>query len=142
MREGSGILPRGRSCPGPPTSATPPSVVRLTARTRPVVPSGWPIETIALRGIPWLPSLSVDSEGRLPIERELRLRLEAFGRDERVELLRILESTEEDVDVSIEAVSARERSGEIAAFLGYLEGDPAARGIVITELRIMTRRDR
>ncbi len=84
----------------------------------------------------------MDSEGRLPIERELRLRLEAFGRDERVELLHILESAEEDVDVSVEAVSAGERSGEMAAFLAYLEGDTAARGIVITELRIMTRQDR
>ena len=49
----------------------------------------------------------MDSEGRLPIERELRLRLEAFGRDERVELLRILESREEDVDVPIETVRRR-----------------------------------
>jgi hypothetical protein len=107
-----------------------------------VVSSGWPIEAIALGRISSLTSRFVDSEGRLPIERELRLRLEAFGRDERVELLRILESTEEDVDLPIETVSTGTHSDEMADFLRYLEQDPAARGIVITELRIMTRQDR
>ena len=81
----------------------------------------------------------VDSEGRLPIEHELRLRLEALGRDERGELLRILEST--DADVPIATVSPATRSDAMAEFLTYLQRDPAARGIVITELRIMTRRD-
>jgi hypothetical protein len=83
----------------------------------------------------------VDSEGRLPIEHELRLRLEALGRDERLELLGILESTEADVDVPIATVSPGTRSDEMAKFLASFERDPAARGIVITELRIMTRQD-
>jgi hypothetical protein len=83
----------------------------------------------------------VDPEGRLPIERELRLRLEALGRDERIELLRILESTEEGVDVPIETVSTGTPSDEMTELLHYLELDAAARGIVITELRIMTRQD-
>jgi hypothetical protein len=83
----------------------------------------------------------VDPEGRLPIEHELRLRLEALDKDERAEMLRILESTEADADVPIETVSPGTRSDEMAEFLTYLERDPAARGIVMTELRIMTRQD-
>ena len=71
------------------------------------------------------------------MERELRLRLEAFDIDDRVELLRILGSMEEVV--SIETVATGTRSDELAEFLTYLERDAAARGIVITELRIMTR---
>jgi hypothetical protein len=107
-----------------------------------VVSSGWPIEAIAFGHIPSIASPFVDSEGRLPFERELRLRLEALGRDERVELLRILESTAQDVDVPTETVTTGTLTDEVAAFLLYLERDPAARGIVITELRIMTRQDR
>ena len=106
-----------------------------------MVSKGWPIEAIALGHIPSVASPFVDSEGRLPIERELRLRLEALGRDERAELLRILESTEEDLDVPIETARSGTRSDEMAELLRYLERDPAARGIVITELRIMTRQD-
>ncbi len=106
-----------------------------------MVSSGWPIEAIALGVIPSLTSPFVDPEGRLPIERELRLRLEALSRDERAELLRILESTEEGVDLPIETVSSDVHSDEMAEFLLYLDRDPAARGIVITELRIMTRQD-
>ncbi len=105
-----------------------------------MVSSRWSVEAIALGRIPSLTFAFVDSEGRLPIERELRLRLEALGRDDRVELLRILESMEEEV-VPIETVSTGTRSDELAEFLTYLERDAAARGIVITELRIMTRQD-
>ena len=83
----------------------------------------------------------MDSEGRLPIERELRLRLEALGRDERAELLGILEATEEGVDAPIQTASTGTRSDEMTELLRYLEQDAAARGIVITELRIMTRQD-
>jgi hypothetical protein len=82
----------------------------------------------------------VDSEGRLPIEHELRLRLEALGRDERVAMLRILESTDADVPIAT-VVSPGTRSDAMAEFLTYLQRDPAARGIVITELRIMNRQD-
>ena len=140
MREGSGILPSGR-LPSAFRIGDPPSVVRLAGRARSLVSSGWPIEAIALGHIPSLASPFVDSEGRLPIERELRLRLEAFGGDERVELLRILESTEEDVYLPIETVSTGTHPDEMTEFLRYLERDPAARGIVITELRIMNRQD-
>lgn len=83
----------------------------------------------------------MDSEGRLPIERELRLRLEALSRDDRGELLRILESAEEDVDAPHGTVATGTRSDDVAEFLTYLERDTTARGIVITELRIMTRQD-
>ena len=48
---------------------------------------------------------------------------------------------EEDVDLPIETVSTGTHSDEMAEFLRYLEQDPAARGIVITELRIMNRQD-
>ena len=48
------------------------------------------------------------------MERELRLRLEALDRDDRVELLRILGSMEEVV--SIETVATGTRSDELAEF--------------------------
>jgi hypothetical protein len=83
----------------------------------------------------------VDSEGRLPIERQLRFRLEALGRDERAELLRILESTEENVGVPIQTASAGTPSDEMTEFVRHLELDAAARGIVITERRFRTRQD-
>ncbi len=82
----------------------------------------------------------MDSEGRLPIERELRLRLGTFDKEERAALLRILES-EASVEDPFGTASTGSRSDEMTGFLQYLERDTAARGIVITELRIMTRQD-
>jgi hypothetical protein len=83
----------------------------------------------------------VDDEGRLPTERALRRRLDAFDPGERVELLRVLELTDEDRAIQIASFFADPRLQTMGELLIDLEADPAARGIVITELRIMNRRD-
>jgi hypothetical protein len=83
----------------------------------------------------------MDDEGRLPIERELRLRLEALGPDARVELLRVLGLSSEERTEHVRMLFANPRSQEIAELLMDIEDDPAARGIVVTELRIMNRQD-
>ena len=83
----------------------------------------------------------MDDEGRLPIERELRRRLEALDPDARAELLRVLELTEEDRAAQIAAFYIDPRMQTMGEFLIDLEADPVARGIVITELRIMNRQN-
>ena len=83
----------------------------------------------------------MDDEGRLPTERELRRRLDAFDPDARAELLRVLELADEDRATQIATFFADPRLQTIGEFLIDLEADPVARGIVITELRIMNRQD-
>jgi hypothetical protein len=85
--------------------------------------------------IPWT------TRGRLPIERELRLRLEALGPDAQAELLRILGLTSEERAEEIGTLYADVRLQTTAELLMDLEDDPAARAIVTTELRIMNRQD-
>ena len=83
----------------------------------------------------------MEDEGRLPIERELRMRLEALGPDARVELLRVLDLSPEERAEQIRRLYADPRSQPTAEILLDVEDDLAARGIVITELRIMNRQD-
>jgi hypothetical protein len=83
----------------------------------------------------------MDDEGRLPIEQELRRRLDDLGPDARVELLRILDLTEVDRAAQIGRSYANVRLQTMAELLMDIEDDPAARAIVMTELRIMNRQD-
>jgi hypothetical protein len=83
----------------------------------------------------------VDPEGRLPIDRELRRRLEALGPDAWVELLRILELTEEDRAGRIALLYADPRLQAVAELLMGLEDGPAAREIVMAEFRTMNQQD-
>lgn len=83
----------------------------------------------------------MDSEGRLPIERELRRLLEALGPDAWVELLRILELTEEDRASRIALLYADPRLHTVAELLMDLEDDSAARGIVMAEFRSVNQQD-
>jgi hypothetical protein len=83
----------------------------------------------------------MDDEGRLPIEHELRLRLEAFDPDARLEMLRVLELPSMERAEMVRTLYANVRMQPSAEFLMDVEDDPVARGIVVTELRIMTRQD-
>ena len=83
----------------------------------------------------------MDAEGRLPQEHELRRRLDALDPDARVELLRVLELTNRERADQIARFFADPRLQTMGVLLIDLEEDPAARAIVITELRIMTRQD-
>jgi hypothetical protein len=83
----------------------------------------------------------MDAEGRLPLERELRRRLDALDPDARVELLRVLELTNTERADQIARFFADPRLQIMGVLLIDLEGDPAARAFVTTELRIMTRQD-
>jgi hypothetical protein len=81
----------------------------------------------------------MDDEGGLPIDRDLRLRLEALGHAARLELLRVLGLTDEERATQIGTFYADPRLQAMAELLMDVEDDPAAREIVITELRIMDR---
>jgi hypothetical protein len=81
----------------------------------------------------------MDEEGRLPIEPELRHRLDDLGPASREELLRVLIMPDEERALRIGKLYANPRSRTMAELLIDLEDDPAARGVVITELRIMNR---
>jgi hypothetical protein len=84
----------------------------------------------------------MDSEGRLPVERDLRRRgLEAFDPKARAELLRVLELRDKDRGVQISRCFSDPRLQTMGEFLIDLEADPAARAIVAAELRIMNRQD-
>jgi hypothetical protein len=83
----------------------------------------------------------MDDEGRLPIERELRLRLEALDPDARAELLRVLDLTSEERAEEIGKLYANVRLQTTAELLMDVEDDPAARAIVMAELRTMGRQD-
>lgn len=83
----------------------------------------------------------MDDEGRLPIEQELRRRLDDLGPVARVELLRILDLTDVDRAAQIGRSYANVRLQTMAELLMDIEDDPAARAIVMTELRIMNRQD-
>jgi hypothetical protein len=83
----------------------------------------------------------MDDEGRLPIVRELRLRLEALGPDARAELLRVLDLTSEERAEEIGRLYANVRLQTTAELLMDLEDDPAARAVAMAELRIMNRQD-
>jgi hypothetical protein len=83
----------------------------------------------------------MDEEGQLPIERELRYRPDDLGPAPRAELLRVLTMTNEERALRIGKLYANPRSRTMAELLVDLEDDPAARGIVIAELRTMRRQD-
>jgi hypothetical protein len=83
----------------------------------------------------------LDSEGHLPIERELRLRLDALGDGARAELLRVLDLPDEERAQVIKTLYDDPRLQPMAELLMDLEIDPAGRAKVIVELRIMGRRD-
>jgi hypothetical protein len=83
----------------------------------------------------------MDDEGRLPIEHELRVRLEALDPDARLEMLRVLELPSMERAEMIRRLFANVRLQTSAELLMDVEDDPVARGIVVTELRIMTGQD-
>jgi hypothetical protein len=80
-------------------------------------------------------------EERLPIERDLRLHLHALGPTARTELLRVLTMSRGKRARRIGAlyqVPMLQRSAEL---LMDIEDDPAARAVVLAELRVMERED-
>ena len=70
----------------------------------------------------------MDGEGRLPMERELRDRLDDLGPAPREELLRVLTMPDEERALRIGKLYANPRSRTMAELLIDLEDDPAARG--------------
>jgi hypothetical protein len=83
----------------------------------------------------------MDSEGRLPIERELLGRLHALGLTTRAELLRGLTMSGKKRARRIGALYQVPMLQEGAELLMDIEDDPAARAVVLAELRIMERQD-
>ena len=83
---------------------------------------------------------SVDTEGT-PIERELRRRLCAVGPIARAELLRVLTMSRKKRALRIGALYQLPTLQTSAELLMDIEDDPAARAIVLAELRIMERED-
>ena len=82
-------------------------------------------------------SRRVESEGRLPIEQDLRRRLSSFSPAGRAALLRTLTATDADRAVRIKTFYDDPAGRGIAELLMDLEEDVAARGIVIAELHAM-----
>lgn len=83
----------------------------------------------------------MDPEGRLPIEREPRRRLRALGPTARAELLRVLTMTRGKRARRIGALYQVPMLQKSAELLMDIEDDPAARAVVLAELRIMERED-
>ena len=84
----------------------------------------------------------VDSEGRIPIGRELRRRLHALGPTARAELLRVLTMSRKKRARRIGALYQVPMLQTCAELLIDIEDDPAARAVVLAELQIMEREDR
>ena len=80
------------------------------------------------------------SGGTSPIDRDLRLRLHALGPTARTELLRVLTMSREarSPESELYQVPMLQKSAEL---LMDIEDDPAARAVVLAELRIMERED-
>ena len=83
----------------------------------------------------------MDSEGRLPIEHDLRRRLSALGPTGRAALLRSLTACDVDRAARIKTFYDDPVGRGIAELLMDLEEDVAARGIVIAELHAMEREE-
>ena len=84
----------------------------------------------------------MDSAGRLPIEQDLRRRLNAFSPAGRAALLRTLTSADADRAVRIKTFYDAPAGRGIAELLmDLLEQDVAARGLVIAELHALERDD-
>ena len=75
----------------------------------------------------------MDEEGRLPIERELRRRLDALGPASRAELLRVLDLPDAERADLIGSLYERPRFRTMAELLIDLEEDLPGRAIVITD---------
>ena len=80
-------------------------------------------------------------EERLPIERELRLRLQALSPTARAELLRVLTMSRGKRARRIGALYQVPMLRKSAELLMDIEDDPAARAVVLAELRIMEREE-
>ena len=89
----------------------------------------------------WVRQADMDSEGRLPIEQNLRRRLSALGPTGRAALLRTLAASEVDRATRIKTFYDAPAGRAIAELLMDLEEDVAARGLVIAELHAMERED-
>ena len=84
----------------------------------------------------------MDQERRIPIDGDLRRRLEALEPIARSQLLSVLTMTAEARATRIGALYARPKMRAMADILIDLEEDPAARGVVIAQLRQMERESR
>jgi hypothetical protein len=84
----------------------------------------------------------MDQDGRLPIENELRLRLEALGPMSRRAVLRILSLPDNQRAERIGEFYVDPRLKSLAELLMDIELDEGVRVIVITELQEMERKDR
>jgi hypothetical protein len=78
----------------------------------------------------------------LPIDNDVRRRLDALEPAARSQLLRVLTMTAEARATRIGALYARPKMRAMADLLIDLEEDPAGRGVVIAELRQMERENR
>jgi hypothetical protein len=83
----------------------------------------------------------MDSEGRLPIEQNLRRRLSALGPTGRAALWRTLTASDADRAIRIRTFYEAPAGRPIAELLMELEEDVGARGLVIAELHAMQRED-
>lgn len=84
----------------------------------------------------------MDQDGRLPIENELRLRLEALGPMSMRAILRILSLPDNQRAERIGELYTDSRLKSLAELLMDIELDKSLRVIVTTELREMERKDR
>ena len=80
-------------------------------------------------------------EERVPIDRDLRLHLHALGPTARAELVRVLTMSRGKRARRIGALYQVPMLQKSAELLMDIEDDPAARAVVLAELRIMERED-